>query len=287
MTLEQFNKDKKQAAELLSSCCGSAKWLSGVMARFPFKDTVDLANATEQVWYDQCIEYDWQDAFGHHPKIGDIKGLTVKFAATSHLAGKEQSGVSGASEKTIADLVTANAEYESKFGFIFIVCATGKSADEMLRLLLDRLRNSKEEELRVAMGEQQKITILRLKKILDEADWNGLGISQLTTHVLDTSIGKPGKDLTIRLQSNHHAQWQTLAQGVTNADGRIADLLPPGRHLKPGNYKMIFETAHYFSINNTRGFYPEVEIQFTIIDDSHYHVPLLINPFGYSTYRGS
>ena len=84
-----------------------------------------------------------------------------------------------------------------------------------------------------------------------------------------------------------NGQWQTMAQGVTNADGRIADLLPAERILPPGNYKLVFETGNYFASNNVKGFYPEVEIQFTIIDGSHYHVPLLINPFGYSTYRGS
>ena len=81
--------------------------------------------------------------------------------------------------------------------------------------------------------------------------------------------------------------WQTIAQGVTNKDGRIPDLLPPNRNLAIGNYKMVFETVNYFESIAVKGFYPEVEIQFTVFDDSHYHVPLLINPFGYSTYRGS
>ena len=112
-------------------------------------------------------------------------------------------------------------------------------------------------------------------------------VSQLTTHVLDTSIGKPGKDITICLKQNISNSWQTIAQGVTNVDGRIADLLPPGRNVLPGNYKMVFETGNYFKANNIKGFYPVVEIDFTVFDDEHYHVPLLINPFGYSTYRGS
>ncbi|MBI3718292.1 MAG: hydroxyisourate hydrolase [Sphingobacteriales bacterium] len=109
-------------------------------------------------------------------------------------------------------------------------------------------------------------------------------VSQLTTHVLDTSVGKPGKDITIQLK---HANDEIISQGVTNADGRIPDLLPSEKYLVPGNYKMVFDTANYFKANNTKGFYPEVEIQFTVFDDSHYHVPLLINPYGYSTYRGS
>ena len=81
--------------------------------------------------------------------------------------------------------------------------------------------------------------------------------------------------------------WESFAQGVTNSDGRVGDLLPAGKDLAPGNYMVVFETGHYFESQKIKGFYPEVEIQFTVFDDAHYHVPLLINPFGYSTYRGS
>jgi hydroxyisourate hydrolase len=110
---------------------------------------------------------------------------------------------------------------------------------------------------------------------------------QLTTHVLDTAIGKPGKDISIRLQIPVNGVWQTVAQGITNNDGRIADLLPAQKSLAHGNYKLVFDTGNYFSAQKIKGFYPEVEIQFIVFDDTHYHVPLLINPFGYSTYRGS
>ena len=78
-----------------------------------------------------------------------------------------------------------------------------------------------------------------------------------------------------------------MAQGITDTEGRIGDLLPPDKQLTPGVYKLVFETGNYFTANNCKGFYPEVEIQFLVVDETHYHVPLLINPFGYSTYRGS
>ncbi|RYD94592.1 MAG: hydroxyisourate hydrolase, partial [Sphingobacteriales bacterium] len=195
--------------------------------------------------------------------------------------------VNGADDGVIEALAAGNGAYEERFGFIFIVCATGKSAEEMLRLLQDRLRNSAEEELRVAIGEQHKITILRLKKLI-EGDWTFLKVSHITTHVLDTSIGKPCKDISIRLQEPAPAGgWRAIAQGVTNADGRIPDLLPPNRVLPAGNYRMVFDTGAYFAQQKLTGFYPAVEIQFTVFDKSHYHVPLLVNPFGYSTYRGS
>ena len=282
MTISDFNKlGKEEAAELLFSCCGSTKWVSLMMQVFPFSSENDLVSKAETIWYEQCNEADWLEAFTHHPKIGDVKSLTEKFA------GKEQAAIGTASNEIIEVLLNANTYYEKTFGFIFIVCATGKRAEEMLRLLHDRISNNRNEELNIAMGEQHKITIIRLTKMIDEAKWQNLKPGQLTTHVLDTSVGKPGKDISIRLKHLVNGSWQTMAQGITNTDGRIADLLPANRNIKPGNYKMVFDTENYFVSNNTNGFYPEVEITFTVFDNGHYHIPLLINPFGYSTYRGS
>ncbi len=288
MSITEFNNLSKEKKETqLAACCGAAKWQKEMVTLLPFDDEDALLHSANNIWYNTCNEADWREAFTHHPRIGDLKSLTEKFASTKHLAGGEQASVNKASEETLTELAGANNEYEKKFGFIFIVCATGKSAEEMLRLLKDRLTNSISEELNIAMGEQAKITFLRLKKTLDKADWSGIKPSQLTTHVLDTSVGKPGKNITIRLKRLHDSLWQTYAQGVTNEDGRVAELLPPGKTLEPGNYKIVFETGSYFENQNLKGFYPEVEIQFTVFDDNHYHVPLLINPFGYSTYRGS
>ena len=156
----------------------------------------------------------------------------------------------------------------------------------MLRLLEDRLSNTIGEELHIAMNEQQKITILRLKKNLSKANWGAIPISQLTTHVLDTRIGQPGKNMGIRLQKLEPGYWQTIAQGITNEDGRIADMLPALHYLN-GNFKMLFDTGAYFAQKQTNCFYPVVEIQFTIAGQTHYHIPLLISPFGFTTYRGS
>jgi 5-hydroxyisourate hydrolase/2-oxo-4-hydroxy-4-carboxy-5-ureidoimidazoline decarboxylase len=282
MTIKAFNKlSKDLKARSLLSCCWSGKWTELMLKQFPFASETDLINAATDIWYNQCNSLDWLESFTHHPKIGDIKSLTKK------IAGKEQASVAAATKKTIAALADANTEYEAKFGFIFIVCATGKSATEMLRLLEDRLSNTIGEELHIAMGEQMKITILRFQKLITECDWSFLKPGQLTTHVLDTAIGKPGKDISIRLQIPVNGVWQTVAQGITNADGRITDLLPAQKNLTHGNYKLVFDTGNYFASQKIKGFYPEVEIQFIVFDDAHYHVPLLINPFGYSTYRGS
>ncbi len=282
MTIKAFNKlNKTEKAKLLLSCCGSTVWVDLMLKQFPFTGEKTFIDGATDIWYNQCNSIDWLESFTHHPKIGDVKSLTKKFA------GKEQASVAAASKKIITALAKANKEYEAKFGFIFIVCATGRSATEMLRLLEDRLSNTIGEELHIAMGEQMKISILRIQKLITEGDWSFLKTSQLTTHVLDTAVGMPGKDISIRLQIPVNGVWQTIAQAFTNNDGRISDLLPANKNLAHGNYKLVFNTSNYFASQKTKSFYPEVEIQFTIFDNAHYHVPLLINPFGYSTYRGS
>lgn len=282
MKIIAFNKlNKAEKSKHLMSCCGSSTWVNLMMKQFPFANETALVDAAVDIWYNQCNPTDWLESFTQHPKIGDVKSLTKKFA------GKEQASVAAATKKTIKALANANADYEAKCGFIFIVCATGKSATEMLQLLEDRLNNNIGEELHIAMGEQMKITILRFQKLITEGNWIFLKPSQLTTHVLDTSFGKPGKDICIRLQKPVNGVWQTIAQGITNTDGRVGDLLPAQKILQSGNYKLVFDTDGYFAAQKIKGFYPEVEIQFIITGDTHYHVPLLINPFGYATYRGS
>ena len=113
-------------------------------------------------------------------------------------------------------------------------------------------------------------------------------MSQITTHILDTSLGKPAAQVPVRLeQKAADGSWAIIAQGTTNADGRVSNLLEKNAVLALGIYKMVFDTEGYFKNQNIKGFYPIVEIQFYIHDIAHYHVPLLLNPFGYSTYRGS
>jgi len=117
-------------------------------------------------------------------------------------------------------------------------------------------------------------------------------MSQITTHVLDTTRGKPAQKLPITLFFQTSDGWQELASGATNVDGRVADLLADDLVLTAGVYRMHFETKPYFQANNEQGFYPYVDIVFeldsTFHDSkSHYHIPLLLTAFGYSTYRGS
>ncbi len=112
-------------------------------------------------------------------------------------------------------------------------------------------------------------------------------MSPITTHVLDTARGRPAAGLPITLEIEQGERWHELARGSTNADGRIADLLAPGS-LAAGRYRMTFATGAYFAAAGVTGFYPYVTVVFDIAEPAqHYHVPLLLSPFGYSTYRGS
>lgn len=112
-------------------------------------------------------------------------------------------------------------------------------------------------------------------------------MSQVTTHVLDTSRGRPAAGVAITLYEKTGAEWIEVASGITDHDGRIKDLLKPNVILPLGTYKMHFLTREYFKVHGLEVFYPVVEIIFDIRSREHYHIPLLLSPFGYSTYRGS
>jgi len=166
MTLESFNQlDRASAESELIRCCGSISWVNKMLDSEPYSSLEELFTMAREHW--QTLENsDWLEAFSHHPKIGDLDGLKKKFASTREWATGEQSGLEEAESQTINKLASENNAYEDKFGYIFIVCATGKSADEMLLLLKERLKNNFEEEIEIAMKEQMKITRIRLEKLL-------------------------------------------------------------------------------------------------------------------------
>lgn len=157
----------EQLAAELGHCCGASRFVTELAARRPFGSEAALfaaAAAVEQ----QLSPADWLEAFSHHPRIGDVAALRLKYASAQSKSWSqaEQAGVAAAEEEVLQALAAGNAAYEERFGYIFIVCATGKSAAEMLALLEARLGNEKAAELPIAAGEQQKITRLRLQKLL-------------------------------------------------------------------------------------------------------------------------
>ena len=145
-----------EARALLAGCCGSARWVDAMLDRRPFGSMSALEESAASIWRG-LSEADWLDAFGHHPKIGDTRATGI--------ARREQSGVASASEEVVRDLADANRQYEARFGYIFIICATGKPAASMLEALRERLGNEPVVEIRIAAEEQLKITQLRLRNL--------------------------------------------------------------------------------------------------------------------------
>jgi 5-hydroxyisourate hydrolase len=113
-------------------------------------------------------------------------------------------------------------------------------------------------------------------------------VSGLSTHVLDTARGRPAAGVAVKLEVDRGSGWSSVAHATTNDDGRVAQLLPEGVELEPANYRLTFDVGSYHSAHGVSGFFPEVAIVFTVRDPTrHHHVPLLLSPYGYSTYRGS
>lgn len=166
MTLKDLNTlSPEQLQQTLRQCCGATAWIEKMKHEFPVADEESLLEAAARHWHN-CSEEDWKEAFTHHPKIGDLHALQQKFASTAHWTSGEQAGTIDASTVILQAFAKGNMLYEDKFGYIFIVCATGRSAPEMLSLLTERLKNTPEDEIKIAMGEQEKITTIRLKKLL-------------------------------------------------------------------------------------------------------------------------
>ena len=166
MTIEALNAlTPSEANEQFKLCCGASNWVEKMNQNRPFQDKNEVYQQAESIWFSLSSE-DWLEAFTHHPKIGDIDSLRKKFHNTKSISKNEQSGVNDAEKSTLNDLAKSNQLYEDKFGFIFIVCATGKSADQMLALIKMRLNNNAKIEMQNAAKEQNKITQLRLEKLL-------------------------------------------------------------------------------------------------------------------------
>lgn len=165
--LDALNTAPIERARLdLERCCGAHRWVERMLAHRPFRSPDELLALAEREWW-TLDEADFLEAFGHHPKIGDVESLRKRFATTASWASAEQSGMNAASEQLIQNLSASNRAYEDKFGFIFIVCATGKSAADMFSLLQSRLPNERATEIQNAAAEQAKITAIRLRKLVE------------------------------------------------------------------------------------------------------------------------
>jgi len=168
--LERLNFLPASEAEMeLLKCCGSKNWARQVTSARPFASLAELVEASERIWW-ALAAGDWLEAFHSHPKIGERKAAAETAVEAQQWSEDEQSGIRDSAAQTMTALAELNRVYEERFGYIFIVCAAGKSSEEMLAILRQRLTNEAEKELRIAAAEQAKITQLRLRKLIDNGN---------------------------------------------------------------------------------------------------------------------
>ena len=208
-------------------------------AERPFASARALYQLAER-HFSQLAEQDYLEAFSHHPRIGeDLAALRARFASTAQLASEEQAGARAASEATLLSLREANRAYFERFGFIFIICATGKSAEQML-------------EAAAAAARQHACSragVSHRRAGQDHAPASGEAdlMSRISTHILDTASGRPADGVSVRLDVlTDDGSFLTLAEHSTDRDGRIADFLPRGA-VEARTYRLTFDTGGYFS----------------------------------------
>jgi 2-oxo-4-hydroxy-4-carboxy-5-ureidoimidazoline decarboxylase len=161
VTLSELNAlPEKRAEEELLRCCGSKEWARKMAGFRPYAGADELQKTATDIWW-SLSEKDWLEAFSHHPRIGER-------AKAAGWASEEQSGTKGAASDVMQQLARGNKDYEDRFGHVFLIYATGKTADEMLASLNHRMKNDAKTELRNAAAEQAKITKLRLEKLISD-----------------------------------------------------------------------------------------------------------------------
>jgi OHCU decarboxylase len=170
LSFEQLNNaPREEAFEALLNCCGSTRWAQRMVTARPFTDVASLLATADRIWWELRPD-DWLEAFASHPRIGERKAQRQQPAQSSQWSEAEQSGTHNADDEILAALAEANRAYQEKFGYIYIVCATGKSSEEMLALCRDRMNHDHEAELLIAAEEQRRITENRLRKLMGIAE---------------------------------------------------------------------------------------------------------------------
>jgi hydroxyisourate hydrolase len=283
--LETFNRWPAATADRhLRACCAAPGWSGRLTGDRPYRETADLHAAADAA----LAEATWEDilvALSAHPRIGD-RGPAPAAAkgadGESREAGwstNEQAVAATAGDDAKAELRAANLAYEARFDHVFLICATGRTTEEISAELHRRLANDPATEQQVVRAELAKIVHLRLDKMLAEATPSGP--VTLSTHVLDTSRGLPASDLDVRVDRLVEGEWVAAGAGRTGSDGRIAALLDGPAPV--GTYRLVFDTGSWFG---NEGIYPEVVVT-ARLGGGHWHLPVLVGPYSYSTYRGS
>ncbi|XP_023540278.1 uric acid degradation bifunctional protein TTL isoform X2 [Cucurbita pepo subsp. pepo] len=324
--------------EEFQACCGSSKFAREMVSVSPFFSLEQAVDAARRIWFNQVDVNGWLEAFSAHPQIGQASKSSNQTSA-QWSKGEQSTALATATGSSLQELAEWNIQYQKKFGFIFLICASGRSTDKILAELKKRYSNRPIIEFEIAAQEQMKITELRLaklfstkqnvsstkesyppafaRKVEDRVSIIGGHLSTvsgastgktlqtltrtrppITTHVLDVARGSPAAGIDVRLERWIGTQprplfgevdvggWALEGSSATDKDGRSGQLLSMVEAINPGIYRISFNTGKYFPA----GFFPYVSIVFEIRESQkleHFHVPLLLSPFSFSTYRGS
>ncbi|GAA2539050.1 hypothetical protein GCM10010435_02910 [Winogradskya consettensis] len=272
--MEAFNAlpAERLEAELLAVCAAPA-WGAAVAADRPYPSKEALLATAGRIG----SELSWPEVLlglSAHPRIGERAGGDSKEAAWSR---REQStAATTADESTRAELIAANRAYEERFGHVFLIFASGRSQEEILAAARERLGNDEQAERVIVTDQLRRIALLRLERLVDG--------HALSTHILDTVSGDPAAGVPVRLERQTGEGWHPVGEGRTDGDGRFRFGVP-GWEWLAGGYRLVFAVEEYLGED---AFFPEVTVAFRVDDTArHYHVPLLLSRYGYTTYRGS
>lgn len=268
-----------EAVAALLDCCAAPGWAARVASGRPYVSTDSLVAAADAAWRERAGP-DLDAAMNAHPRIGE---------AASSRSRAEQAAV-GSDPEVLAALREANAAYERRFGHVFMICAAGLGPEQVLAELRRRMSNDPAAEREAAAAEIGKINALRLRKLAEGPGGASPGETPaavtISTHVLDTAHGRPAPGIPVSLARWADGGWQPLGRSVTGADGRAGGLPGPGGD-QPHTLRLVFEVRGYLLAGHGTAFFPEVTVVFVAEPGQHYHVPLLLAPFGYTAYRGS
>lgn len=291
---------------------GSRRFAAAMAAASPFASLADALIAARRIWLHEVDVNGWLEAFAAHPAIGTTSPSVSKWSKE-----EQSAAISTATDLTAQELAEWNARYREKFGHVFMICASGRTAPEVLSELKRRYTNRPIVELEAAAQEELKITELRLAKLFSSepdapstktegptiqsdkaAGSSNRSRPPITTHVLDVARGSPASGIEVHLEmwkdvsappsfdNKDFKGWATLGSSVTNSDGRSGQLMDVVDNIAPGFYRISFNTSKC----SPAGFFPYVSIIFEIKENQtaeHFHVPLLHSPFSFTTYRGS
>ncbi|WP_063784177.1 2-oxo-4-hydroxy-4-carboxy-5-ureidoimidazoline decarboxylase [Streptomyces sp. SBT349] len=265
--------DERAVRRALRRVCASSAWGARVVAARPFNGAESLLAANDAA-VAALATTDLAEALAAHPPIGRPDSGDAASA-------REQAGMADAPADLRAEMLALNLAYQDRFGHIFLICATGLTGEQLRDALHLRLGASPEAEWETVRAELGKINRLRLTRLAESA-------ATVSTHVLDTAAGHPAAGIPVTLSTAPAptGAWTAHAASLTDRDGRCADLpaLPGDAALA----RLTFAVEPYLAgAGGGAAFFPEVTAAFAVVPGEHYHVPLLLSPFGYSVYRGS